>query len=149
MTRLLMYLPVYLLLLAGLGGCKQSDGSTIYPVSGQVLVNGKPAAAALVTFHPIGVHTGAPRPTGRAAEDGTFTLTSNVGGDGAPAGEYRVTVVWTQAIASKAVVSDGDNVPVRSLLPAAYASPDSTPLKATVKSGTNEPIILEIKTTGR
>jgi hypothetical protein len=133
----------------GPAGCSRSDGPAIYPVEGTVRVNGQPAAAALVTFHPLRGEAGAARPTGRVGEDGRFVLTTRAGGDGAPAGEYRVTVVWTRAVAATKPVSDGDEVPVRSLLPATYSNPESTPLRATVKPGANEPIVFEIKTAGR
>ncbi|HVK15527.1 MAG TPA: hypothetical protein VM533_01175 [Fimbriiglobus sp.] len=135
--------------LLGAAGCSRGDGEATYPVAGTVRVNGKPAASALVVFHPIAGLSGTARPTGRVEADGTFALTTREGADGAPAGEYRVTIVWTQAVAGKKAVSDGDDVPVRSLLPATYAKPESTPLKATVHARTNEPITFEIKTTGR
>lgn len=137
---------IFWLALLGAVACSRTDGEATYPVAGTVRVNGKPATSALVTFHPF---DGSVRPTGRVGEDGTFALTTREGTDGAPAGEYRVTVVWTEAVARKRAVSDGDDVPVRGLLPAAYAKPESTPLKATVKAGANEPIVFEIKTAGR
>ena len=137
---------IFWLVLLGTVGCSRTDGEATYPVAGTVRVNGKPATSALVTFHSL---DGSARPTGRVAEDGTFALTTREGADGAPVGEYRVTVVWTEAVARKRAVSDGDDVPVRSLLPAAYSKPESTPLKATVKAGANEPIVFEIKTAGR
>jgi hypothetical protein len=132
--------------LFGLVGCSRSDGLPTYPVAGTVRVNGQPAASALVTFHPLGGQSS--KPSGRVGDDGTFALTTREGGDGAPAGEYRVTVVWTRAVAGKKGASEADDLPVRNLLPAAYANPESTPLKATVKPGANEPIVFEIKTAG-
>ncbi|HEY2784687.1 MAG TPA: hypothetical protein VGJ05_06885 [Fimbriiglobus sp.] len=64
----------------------------VYPVEGQLLVSGVPAADAHITFHPLD-GKGVPV-TGRTGRDGSFTLTSFTPGDGAPAGEYSVTVVW-------------------------------------------------------
>src|SRR3954454_14523350 len=76
-------------LVAGCAGKKTSP----QPVSGQVLVDGKPAPRAQVTFHPTDDKNPA-RPTGQVDEQGRFTLTTERSGDGAPSGEYRVTVVW-------------------------------------------------------
>ncbi len=145
--RLLLGLVGLAASVLGPTGCSRSNGPTTYPVEGMVRVNGQPAASALVTFHPIDGQSA--RPTCRVGDDGRFALTTREAGDGAPAGEYRVTVVWTRAVAGKKGVSDGDDVPVRSLLPATYASPETTPLKATVRPGGNEPIVFEIRTTGR
>jgi hypothetical protein len=64
----------------------------IYPVEGRLFVSGLPAANAHLTFHPI--DGSRVRPVGRTGSDGTFTLTTFAPGDGAPAGEYVVTVVW-------------------------------------------------------
>src|SRR5436309_2942675 len=80
-------------------GCGSSDRAGLQPVKGTLRVNGQPAAAALVTFHPTGAD--AARPTGRVGGDGTFTLTTRVAGDGAPVGEYRVTVTWAVPVAPK------------------------------------------------
>jgi hypothetical protein len=146
MIRLLVWaIPLVVAPLVSVG-CSRSDGPATYPVAGTVRVNGKPAASALVAFHPL---DGSVRPTGRVRDDGTFALTTREGADGAPTGEYRVTVVWTRAVAGKKAVSDGDDVPVRSLLPSIYAKPEATPLKATVRPGANEPIVIEIQTTSR
>jgi len=64
----------------------------VYPVEGRLLVSGVPAADAHITFHPLDGH-GVPV-IGRTGRDGSFTLTTFTPGDGAPAGEYSVTVVW-------------------------------------------------------
>src|SRR5262245_25475123 len=79
------------------GGAKGPNRGRIEvdPVVGKLLVNGVPAANAMVAFHPLG--TGGPaalRPVGVTGPDGTFCLTSYEAGDGAPAGEYAVTAVW-------------------------------------------------------
>src|SRR5262245_25757066 len=68
----------------------------VYPVRGQILDgDNKPAADALVIFHPVNpAPAGAPKPTGRTDERGHFTLTTHDKGDGAPEGEYAVTVEW-------------------------------------------------------
>jgi hypothetical protein len=67
----------------------------VYPVSGQVLLNGQPLAGALVALHPVGemdVALPSVRPNGRTGPDGTFVLTTYETHDGAPPGEYAVIV---------------------------------------------------------
>jgi hypothetical protein len=55
-----------------------------------------------VVFHPKdNADPQAPRPFGTAGADGSFGLTTSRPGDGAPAGEYRVTVIWPGAAGRK------------------------------------------------
>src|SRR3954469_25512993 len=86
------------LVVAASPGCAKRQA--FYPVTGKVLVDGKPADGATVVLHPVN-DSGpqAVRPSGRVGPDGTFTVSSYVAetrttADGAPAGEYYVTVVW-------------------------------------------------------
>src|SRR5262245_41467474 len=76
--------------------CTKHDSRVpVYPVHGQVLVADKPAKNAFVVFHPAGTDgPEALRPYGHAAADGSFKLTTFEADDGAPAGEYQVSVVW-------------------------------------------------------
>ncbi len=92
---------IMLLLLAAsfaTSGCgRQAEGPPTYPVRGVLLIDGKPAKDAQVIFNPADGEDfdqrGA-RPTGKADENGAFTLTTYQPGDGAPAGTYLVTVYW-------------------------------------------------------
>lgn len=89
-------LPAIGLLLLGCGESKPA-GPEVFPVRGEVFLDGKPAAGATVAFHPVG------NPTGRIVQgivqpDGSFALTTTTKGDGAPAGTYAVCLSWTEAI---------------------------------------------------
>ena len=125
-------LPCLLVLVALLTGC--SDGSLKpIPVSGTVLVDGQPAAGAEVAFFGTDEHlmvAEAPFPRAIVAEDGTFTLSSFEPGDGAPAGDYRVTIVWKK--------SDSDDPEIRDMAPdelgGRYSAPETSGLTATVPS---------------
>ncbi len=112
-----------------------AGGQKVYPVRGQVLFQGKPAAGATVVFHPVSADPKAverpPTPTGTVQPDGSFTLSTYPYGDGAPPGEYKVAVVWLDR--EKAVEG---SVPNR--LPAKYASPQDSGLTATVNAGPTE-----------
>jgi hypothetical protein len=105
----------------------------LYQVRGKVLVDGKPTPHALVVFHRLGeTDPDAVRPRAKVAEDGTFTLTTFESEDGAPAGEYAVTVEWWLSRRRGA-----DEAPVNRLA-ARYAKPATSGLRATVAEGQNE-----------
>jgi hypothetical protein len=74
--------------------CGKGGRKPVFPVEGRVLVGKQPAAGALVIFHPVEDDGDPNKPRARAGEDGTFSLTTYAEGDGAPAGEYVVTVEW-------------------------------------------------------
>jgi hypothetical protein len=75
-----------------------SKGPKLYPVTGKVFYNGKPAKGAQVIFHPKedkGPST--LHPTGTVEEDGSFSLSSREEEDGAPAGTYYVFIRWPES----------------------------------------------------
>ncbi|HYH68040.1 MAG TPA: hypothetical protein VD866_25315 [Urbifossiella sp.] len=90
------------LLAAGTTGClyptagPPADPKSVFPVRGQVFVSGRPAAGAVVVFHPEHEPAAAPgpRPQATVRADGSFVLGTHAADDGAPAGNYVVTVVW-------------------------------------------------------
>jgi len=69
----------------------------VFPVQGSLQANGKPLADAKLVFHPV---QDLPKdasqflPRARTKEDGTFTVSTYKDNDGAPEGEYWVTVSW-------------------------------------------------------
>ena len=75
-------------------GCA-GEGPLCYPVRGQVTLDGKPLAEAMVVLHPLtGSVVGGQKPIGFTDQDGRFVLTTYQSGDGAPPGEYAVTVEY-------------------------------------------------------
>src|SRR5215475_11519546 len=81
--------------------CAKSDRTSVYPARGQVLFEGEPTPHALVVLHPVSAENKeTPRPQGKVDADGAFTLSTYDAGDGAPAGEYVVTVQWLLSPAS-------------------------------------------------
>jgi hypothetical protein len=80
---------------ASLVSCSKNGKLPVYPTKGKILIDGKPAKDAFIQFYPRdGIGTGAPCPYGQTDENGTFALSTHVSGDGAPAGEYDVTITW-------------------------------------------------------
>jgi hypothetical protein len=69
-------------------------------VHGQVFADGAPATGAIVVFHPVDAEDAtALRPSGDVDKGGAFTLYTYIGPDkksraGAPAGDYRITILW-------------------------------------------------------
>jgi hypothetical protein len=114
-------------------GC--SGRKTVYPVRGKVLnADGKPAVGAMVVFHAIGADKPDPnKPVGRVNEEGEFHVTTYKEGDGAPAGEYGVTIVW---IPPKKTPLDPEG---SDLLRGSYNDPANPKVKFTVeKKSDNE-----------
>jgi predicted phosphodiesterase len=105
-----------------------------YPTAGKILLDGQPLAGATVAFHLLNPDT--KRFTyvcdGLTDANGRFQVSTYSKNDGCPAGEYVVTVVKTGR-----GYSDGE-VPEKSLIPERYQTPQSSPLKVTIKEGTND-----------
>lgn len=105
-----------------------------FPAAGTFRLDGKPLAAATVTLHRLNPE--AERyfavADGLTNDQGEVKFSTYAKFDGVPAGKYAVTVVKT----GKGYY-DGE-VPEKTLLPARYETPTTTPLKVTVKEGANE-----------
>jgi hypothetical protein len=88
---------MWLLFLLLLAGCQGTDSGRVktYPVSGNIYVNGQPAAGAKIECYAVNdSNLLALRPHAIAGPDGSFKLTTYKTGDGAPAGTYALTVKW-------------------------------------------------------
>jgi hypothetical protein len=89
-----------------------------YRVTGKVLFEGRPAVNATVILHPEDKSKEVPR--GVVGADGSFQLTTYKYLDGAPAGRYGVTIIWTEK------TGGGDDADVKDLLPARYGDPTTS-----------------------
>src|SRR5262249_42061318 len=75
--------------------CSADKGQPVFPVRGKVYFEGEPARGALVVFHPMNqsdLKTAKPRAV--VEDDGSFALTTFVAKDGAPPGDYAVSIAW-------------------------------------------------------
>ena len=113
-----------------LGGCTQADDApklaTLFPVKGKVLLpDGKPLAAGRVVMVSS---DGLTSPSGPVTPDGTFTISSGDGQDGAPAGDYKVRIepVLTSKRGAKAPFLNR------------YTDEDASGLKVSVKPEPND-----------
>jgi hypothetical protein len=136
LTRLL---PAVALLAAG--GCDRGPEQVpVYPVSGQVIYDGKPAAKVQVYLFPTSapmVPTIPSNPHGVTGPDGRFTLSTFGPGDGAPEGGYQVLLLWP-------VETDPEEEATVDRLMGWFDALHSK-LTAQVKTGPNELPVIRIK----
>ena len=131
--------------LLGLPGCGDDGKIGRYPVNGSVSVDGKAAAGAVTFFCPVG---GPPelqklRPMGVTDTDGKFQLTSFEKGDGAPAGQYKVIIMWPK---SGPPAQDGSVQMGPDRLQNRYMNLEKSQLTAEVKAGNNDLPPFDLKT---
>lgn len=146
-----------LVLIAGVIGCgEQQDGAAkqlpTLRVKGLVTYKGTPVDDATISFHPV--TAGNPGAVGKSNSAGEFSLRTYKAGDGAPEGEYQVSVQKSEigGIEQKSgaemfkdmekQAQSGHQAVVErplSLIPEKYARPQTSGLSAKVEAnGTNE-----------
>jgi len=129
--------------LLAVSGCGGETKLVVHPVSGQVLHRGQPLANALIVFHDkrpreeLQQIENLPIPRATTDAEGKFQLSSYGGPDGAPAGEYNVTVFMQGAMPEEgedpeSVAQEPDRLGAR------YADPETSGLSATIKPGDNQ-----------
>lgn len=131
--------PAIILLLAtACGGCGQParETATVFPVAGRFTVNGKPASSALVSFIPQTPPSDGRRAIpsqARADDNGAFKLTTFHTADGAPEGDYKVTIYWPAPSPAAAPHGDDDDAVLGpDQLRGRFAAADKSNLRAHV-----------------
>ena len=125
-----------------LTGCgKVNDQLPVIPLQGKVTHKGKPLANALVALHPVNP-TDPRATTCRATTDaeGNFSVSTYNANDGAPAGEYKVTVECYQLKGSGSSLEPGPNI-----LPVKYSQPGTTDFTVSVAEGAANSPTFDIK----
>jgi hypothetical protein len=123
-------------------GCSKSKDPNrlpVFPVNGHLSVKGQPPSGAFVVLHPKNGTATAPngevvRPRAVVNPDGSFAFGSYDSSDGAPSGEYSVTVEWRRIVKSP----EGSPVLGPNVVPPKYARPESSPLLIRVAEKSNE-----------
>ena len=128
-------------------GCGAEDGiGKRYKVTGKVTYKGEPLKSGSVNFYPDDVAKGQPA-AGSIKEDGTYTLGTRGGDDGALAGKYKVSITSYNVDASKtgapAQGGSQDQVVVgkamgKSLIPIKYTGTDASGLSADITSSSTK-----------
>lgn len=130
----------------------------VAPVHGRVVYKGQGVPRAIVIFHPEGdvvEQAKKMRPFAYADNDGNFQLKTYVEDDGAPPGEYRVTIIAASSgggtgkrikdessIEQSASPARGASIPPA--ITKKYANLDTAGIKVTIHDGENslEPFVL-------
>lgn len=123
------------LLLIVLAGCGPSGPPrpAVHPVRGEVYVNGKPAAGAVVELRAADdAERDQFRPHGICGPDGSFRLTTFRSNDGAPVGDYALTVTWPLPPRPGTDEDGPDRFTGR------HADPRRPPQRVAVTAGTND-----------
>jgi hypothetical protein len=122
-------------------GCGPSDVRVpVVPVSGKISFQGQSPAGAQIVLHPVSKVEGqSVAPSASVKDDGSFQISAYDQADGAPPGDYVATVQWFKVVADEGGSGRGPNV-----LPAKYASPETSPVKITVNSEATEVPPIEI-----
>jgi len=142
--------PVYALaiLIAStsfLSGCSShSDDPTTYPVTGQVTLDGSPAAGAVVTFSPKSGGEATAAQTTTDAE-GKFDVQVFLDGGkrtqrGLMPAEYRISVIQLEKPSGQSLRITSS----RNLLPKKYASEQTSGLETTVSADGKNELLLEL-----
>jgi len=133
-------------LAVGVVSCSKPNGlpqKVCYPVKGKLLVGEQPAAGAMVIFHPEGStpeEWAGGYPRGRVGADGTYELETYGDKDGAPAGEYRVLVSWTQS-----GNEETEDTQMVDKLKGRYSDSSRSTLKAKVDAGPTEVPVIRVQ----
>lgn len=117
-------------------GCGKSETAQapVYPVKGKITFRGYPIQGASIALHPkAGAQAGVPTPRASVDQQGNFTVTTFNANDGAPAGEYTLTVLWYKPVKQGADTVAGPNA-----LPPKLAKPETSDLTVTVTAAPNE-----------
>jgi hypothetical protein len=132
-----IYARICLVCVLALGCGSENSQIKVYPVHGKVLVKGQPAVGARVVFYPAMAEVEGkklPTPAGETNETGEYQLGSYRADDGAPQGDYKVTIAWPEPPPPNpsGVFSQKDRLGGR------YANPDNSKLAAHVDKGGGE-----------
>ena len=116
-------------------GCGKAETQCVstVPAIGTITFKGQPIPGAFVTLHPKTPAENVPTPRASVGRDGTFEVTTFKGGDGAPEGEYVVTVQWYKPIKKGSDILSGPNV-----IPPKYSQPKTSDIVVRIAAGQSE-----------
>ena len=114
-------------------GCENSrNEKKVYPIRGTFLFDGKPAEGLQIQFHDLkGTDTNQPTfPQATTDASGAIKVSTYTEGDGAPAGDYALTISWKEFSTLSRSYSGPDKLKQK------YSDPKKTSVKLTVGGGT-------------
>src|SRR5207247_5472278 len=99
----------------------------LYPVRGKVLCDGQPTEGALITLRALDASQPFDKlPSARVKADGSFSIGTYDPEDGAPPGDYKVSIFWLPPDFELQLIKTG-KYPNR--LPELYSDAKTSPLK--------------------
>jgi hypothetical protein len=120
-------------LAVGCGQGTEAPPVAVHPAQGKITFKGQPTHGAMVTLHPKTATTDLPKPRATVDRTGAFKLSTFAAGDGAPEGDYVLTVFWYKPIQNGPDVSPGPNV-----IPVKYTKPETTNIEIKIAAGQND-----------
>jgi len=117
-------------------GCGEgaSGPAKTFPVHGLLNYKGQSPAGAVISLHPKQpLPEGIPQPRAAVKPDGKFSVSTFNTDDGAPEGDYTLTITWY-----KLVERDGEHKPGPNVLPKKYAAAKTSGIEITVTPGENQ-----------
>jgi hypothetical protein len=119
-----------------LTACGAEGRKPVFPMSGKALFEGEPMAGAMLTFHPLDdKDPRAIRSQATVDAEGNYQLTTYFTGDGAPAGDYAITIYWPDRPAAnpdEPVEEEVDKLPPDRLAKS-FTNPKTTVLRVKVR----------------
>lgn len=111
----------------------------VTPVSGSLKFGNEVPVGAKVSLVPVARTEEGVASSGVVKQDGTFTVSTYGQNDGAPVGDYVLLVQWFKPLGGEEGNAGGPNV-----IPKDYSDPTKSPIKVTVKEGSNQldPIVI-------
>lgn len=115
-----------------------------YPITGKVMVDGKPAQNVSVICHPVNGDAAVKTSISAFTDaEGQFSIGTYEGGDGAPQGEYRLTFTWGQINLMTGQYGPPDR------LKGKYADPETSEFTVTAREGQEADLgVIELTTEG-
>lgn len=125
-------------------GCgRETPMLTVFPVHGRVVIDGKPPVRAELRFRPkVPIKDPLKRsiePYAFVQSDGSFEVGTYQGDDGAPPGEYSVTLVWPTI-----TEEGGEEIIGPDRMQGRFANPEAPIAKIDVKEDDNRIPLIEL-----
>lgn len=138
-------LVVLLMIAVAAIGCGK-QGHELASVNGKVVYRGKPLPFGTVTFQP---ENGRPS-IGILQPDGTFQMATRGQGDGAAVGKNKVRICCFEFHQARSNERGGGSTTAaiglgKALIPREYMSYETSGIVVEVRSGANDPVVLELK----
>lgn len=116
-------------------GCGEAslEKVPVFPAKGTITYQGKPIPGAMITLHPVTPVENVPTPRANVAKDGTFSVKTYGTEEGAPEGDYKLTVLWYKPIYNGPDFTSGPNV-----IPQKFTKPETTDIQVKIASGQND-----------